>query len=95
MTADGESGVLDRNMLGGPLPSVGNDSLSWSRSVSIDAGRDPDLGRPIKRPFNAERLVGEAGGFTAVFKECTDRDENDFSVTEMDVAGLVTEVMIP
>jgi len=89
LTAVGESGVLDRNMFGGPLLS------SWSRSVSRDAGRDPDLGRPIKRPFNAERLVGEAGGFTAVFKECTDRDENDFSVTETAVAGLVTEVMIP
>jgi hypothetical protein len=90
--------VLDRNKL---LPNVRNDSLR-SCSASIDPGREADLGRAIKRPFNdAERLVGEAGGFTAFFKERTDREENEeFSVTEtftavLDFETAAIEVAIP
>jgi hypothetical protein len=53
----------------------------------------------MKRPFKAERPPGD---FAAVFKEGTDRDENEvFSVTETFAApatGFVTtvvEVVIP
>lgn len=95
MTPGGESGVLDRN---GPLPIVDKDSFSWPRSASIDAGREAEPERAMKRPFNADRLVGEPGG-GVLFREWTDRDENEkFSVTETSVTGLVTtevEVVVP